>query len=273
MLFGATARIGLVGLGAIGGIMARHLLNAGHDVVGWDLRHEALEPFERAGGAVAGSLAEIGEADSVLTLVFDDAGVEEIAFGPGGLVETMARGTYHLVLSTISPPLARRLQDAHGVRGQGYLSTAMFGRPEAASAAETLFTCSGERACYDAVTPILNVLGQPRWVGSRPEDAMMIKIIGNNMIHASVELLREMFEFLGAAGIGMQEAKESIVDRLFPGLIFQGYAERLIANPARPEKTHPMQMKDSNLYRDVVRYANLDLPIMELLHAAALEGL
>lgn len=266
-----SSRVGMIGLGAIGGIMARHLLAASYDVVGWDLRREALEPLVSAGGIAAESLAEIGSADVVLTLVFDDSGVEEVAFGVGGLIETMMPGSHHLILSTISPTLARRLHDAHLARGQQYTSAAMFGRPEAAAAAESFFTCSGERSGYDAVQPILNALGQPRWVGPRPEDAMMIKIIGNNMIHASVELLREMFDFLGTAGIRMEEAKESIVDRLFPGLIFQGYADRLIADPARPDRTHPMQMKDSNLCIAVARQAGVELPILELMHATALD--
>ena len=265
-------KVGIIGIGAIGGIMVNHLIAAGYDVVAWDVRPEALAAVEAAGGRAAASLADVGSADVVLTLVFDDAGVEEVALSPGGLVQTMSPGSTHLVLSTISPGLARRLATAHGAQGQRYLSASMFGRPEAAAIAQSFFNCSGARQDYDAIAPILNVLGQPRWVGAEPEHAMMIKIIGNNMIHASVELLREMFEFLEAAGIGAQEAKESIIDRLFPGLIFQGYAERLIADPARPEKTHPMQMKDSDLCMDAAQLVKVDLPLIKLMHQMAVEN-
>ena len=63
----------------------------------------------------------------------------------------------------------------------------MFGRPEAAAAAETMFNCSGSQELYAKITPFLDVLGTSRWIGPEPEQAMMVKIIGNNMIHAAVE--------------------------------------------------------------------------------------
>lgn len=261
--------VGIVGVGAIGSIMAKHLLAAGYDVVAWDRRPEASEAIGHAGGRAAASLAEVGVAGTVLSLVFDDEGVEEIAFGPGGLVETMAPGSCHMILSTISPGLSRRIYDRHLARNQRCLSASMFGRPEAAAAAQTLFNCSGPIDLYEELTPILQVLGRPRWVGPEPEHAMMIKIIGNNMIYAAVELLREMFDFLAAGGVSMQEAKESIVDRLFPGLIFQGYAELLMTNPSRPTATHPMQVKDSNLCMATARQAGVNLPVIEFLHDVA----
>jgi 3-hydroxyisobutyrate dehydrogenase-like beta-hydroxyacid dehydrogenase len=257
--------IGIIGVGAIGGIMAQHILAAGHELVAWDMRPEALEPIVRAGGRAAKSLGEVGAADTVLNIVFDDHGVEEVTFGSGGLIETMAPGSRHLTLSTISPQLARRLYDGHAQKGQGYLATSMFGRPEAAASAQTMFNCSGQIALYQQVMPLLSLLGTSRWVGPEPEQAMMIKIIGNNMIHAAVETLREMFDFLAAANISMREAKESIIDRLFPGLIYEGYAELLMNELDRPQKTHPMQLKDSRLCIETAKAVGVRLPLMEFM--------
>lgn len=264
-----VSSVGIIGVGVIGGIMARHILTAGFELVAWDNRPEALEPIIAAGGRAAKSVAEVAAADTVLSIVFDDAGVEEVAFGPGGLIEMMSPGARHLTLSTISPHLARRLHERHAAVGQGYLATSMFGRPEAAAAAQTMFNCSGPIEIYREVTPLLSVLGTSRWVGPDPEQAMMIKIVGNNMIHAAVETLREMYEFLATAGISMQEAKESIVDRLFPGLIYQGYAELLMKEPQRPDRTHPMHLKDSRLCIETAKSAGVRLPLLEFLNEMA----
>lgn len=97
---------------------------------------------------------------------------------------------------------------------------------------------------------------------------MLVKIIGNNMIHAAVEALSEMFELLSAGGISMQQAKQSVVDRLFPGLIYQGYAERLIDDGVRPREYHPMRDKDSLLCMQAARELGVDLPLFDYLRRA-----
>lgn len=260
-----SSTVGIVGVGRIGQIMAGHIIAAGHDLIAWDNRPEALERIVEAGGRAAGSLSEVAAADIVLTIVFDDAGVEETAFGRGGLAENLAPGSVHVVLSTISPNLARTLHEQHLARGQRFLAASMFGRPEAAQLAQTMFTCAGAREAYEDASAILGLLGTARWISPEPEHAMLVKIIGNNMIHAAVEELSEMFDFLSAAGISMREAKESIVDRLFSGLIYQGYAERIMEDGVQPRDYHPMRDKDSRLCIDAAQDLQVDLPLFRYL--------
>lgn len=260
-----SATVGIIGVGTIGRIMAKHILASGRELIVWDRRPEAIEHVVKAGARPASKLADLRAASTVLSIVFDDKDIENIAFSPGGLVDSLAPGSLHLVFSTISPQLSRHLHDRHAAKGQRYLAASMFGRPEAAALAQTLFTCSGSADAYQDAAPILSVLGTPKWIGSEPEHAMLVKIMGNNMIHAAVETLCEMFEFLAAGGIGMQEAKESIVDRLFPGLIYQGYAERLLAHGVQPRAFHPMREKDSRLCMNAARALHVELPLFKFL--------
>lgn len=112
----SASGVGIVGVGAIGQIMAGHLVAARRDVIAWDTRPEARENVVRMGGRAAAALADIGTARTVLTIVFDDAGVESTAFGPEGLVETLTPGSTHIVLSTISPTLSPTARAAHRTR-------------------------------------------------------------------------------------------------------------------------------------------------------------
>lgn len=261
----STSTVGIIGTGTIGAIVARHVLAAGRPVLAWDRRPEALLSLVEAGAKAARSLPEMGTAPMVLSIVFDDEATEEIALGRGGLVETLAPGGLHVAMATISPSLSRKLHDRHSASGQRYLAASMFGRPEAAAAAEILFNCSGSTEAYEQAAPVLDLLGSPCRIGPEPEQAMLVKLVGNNMIYAAVESLREMFDFLSAGGIGMREAKEAIVDRLFPGLIYQGYAQRIIDDPVRPKEVHPIREKDSRMCLDAARTMGVDLPLVQFL--------
>ena len=108
--------VGIVGLGDIGDAVAKHVLASGRPTIGWARRPQTLETFATRGGHIAGSLADLGTAEVVISVVFDDDAVREVALGPGGLVGSLAPGAVHVAMETISPRLARELSEAHAAR-------------------------------------------------------------------------------------------------------------------------------------------------------------
>ncbi len=224
--------IGFVGIGAMGSVMAGHILSSGRNVLGWDQRAEAVEPLVQAGGRAAATLDEVCAAPVVISMVTGDAGTRELAFGAGAMIEKLRPGAIHIAMSTITPAMSRELSDAHAAHGQRYLAASVFGRPEAAIAAQLLVNGSGEKDVYEAARPILALLGEPRWVGPEPEQAMLVKLIGNSMIYTAVESMREMFTFLRAGGISEAVARDVLVDSLLPGPIYAGYARDYVADPS-----------------------------------------
>lgn len=248
----------------MGGAIARHVLAAGYRVIGWDRSDVAVAEFVQSGGIAAKSLAEVGRADLIISIVFDDEGTREVALGPGGLVETMAVGATHIVMASISPTMARTVADAHAARGQNCLSASVFGRPEAAAAAQLLINCSGPAAAFDLASPIFQLLGRVQFVGPEPEQAMLLKTLGNSMIYVAIELLREMFPFLKAGGISERDAERFLIDTLFPGQIFSGYARRYIDNPDST-KMADNALKDRRNCLDAAAKLGVELPLIQFL--------
>ena len=259
-----SAPIGFIGMGRMGTVMARHILASGRSVIGWDRRSEALEPLVAAGGIAASTISDLAAASIVISIVFDDEGTREITFGPEGLINTLAPGAVHVVMASISPALSRVLSEAHEAKGQQYLAASVFGRPEAAEAAALLVNCSGSSATYQTLEPIFATMGRSQWVGPEPEQAMLLKTIGNSMIYTSVELLREMFAFLRAGGIDERKAKELLVDTLFSGQIFSGYADRYIADPNSTKMTD-IAFKDRRNCLDAAEQMGVHLPLVQFL--------
>ena len=258
--------IGIVGLGRIGGAVGRHLLAAGHAVTGWARRPEALDDLVAQGGRAATTLAELGQASVVISVVFDDAATRAVVLGPDGLVAAMAPGTVHVAMETISPALSRELADAHAARGQLYLAAPVFGRPEAAARGELAIMCSGAEEIYRRVAPLLAPAGTTRWVGPEPEQAMLVKLIGNHVILTMGELLGEVFGFLRAGGVDGAETKAALFDQLMPRIL-AGYVDRMVEQqvPGPRPAASPIGRKDNALALKAARALGLALPLAQFL--------
>jgi 3-hydroxyisobutyrate dehydrogenase-like beta-hydroxyacid dehydrogenase len=258
--------VGLIGAGAMGSSIAKHIVAAGWPVVAWDRDSDALASIAQMGVMPAGSIADMADCTIVISIVFDDAATHDITFGAGRLLETLGPDAIHVVMASITPALSRELQTAHAASGQHYLAASMFGRPEAAEAAQLLVNCSGSSKAYARVEPLLRLLGTVRWIGEEPEKAMLVKAIGNSMITAAGEMVREMFGFLDAGGIDKPLAKELLIDTLFAGPIFDGSARRHIADPAVPRMTS-IARKDRDTCLAAARGLGVDLPLIGFLAA------
>src|SRR5208337_2060623 len=107
---------------------------------------EKAEALAGDGARVADSVADACRgSEAVLTMLADDRAAEQVALGDNGIASALSSGAIHISCSTISTALARRLTAEHGRRGQGYLSAAVFGRPEAAESKKLLVVAAGRK--------------------------------------------------------------------------------------------------------------------------------
>ena len=109
--------VGFIGLGSMGRGMARNLIKAGHRLSVYNRSKGPADELARDGALKAGSPAAVG-GEIVVTMLADDAAVEAVVLGTGGLTTGMRRGAVHLSMSTISVALSDRLEEAHRNAGQ-----------------------------------------------------------------------------------------------------------------------------------------------------------
>src|SRR5919206_2254741 len=111
-------RIGFVGLGIMGRPMARNLLRAGYPLVVYNRSPGPVAELQTAGAEAAPTPAAVGaRCDVAITMLFDNAAVEQVVLGPDGLAAGLRRGALHVDMSSISPLVARRVAAALGERG------------------------------------------------------------------------------------------------------------------------------------------------------------
>ncbi len=145
--------VGMVGLGNMGGRMARRLVSAGYDVLGFD-----ADPVraEAAGVTPAVSLAELAAGCDVILLSLPDSTViEAVVGGDSGLLTSTTDGQIIVDLSTADPQSTRAIHDALASRGVSYLDAGISGGAAAAEKGTLTLMVGGDGEALTEVAPIL----------------------------------------------------------------------------------------------------------------------
>lgn len=222
-------KVAFIGLGSMGSGMAQNILNGGHELTVYNRTRSRAEPFEKAGAHVADSPADAARgADVVMTMLANDAAVEDMVFGPDGkreegVISGLEKEKVHISCSTISVELSKRMARAQSEAGQDYLAVPVFGRPDAAAAGKLAVVTSGDEALIDRCRPVLDSIGQAVFVvGKQPWDANVVKIAGNFLIASMLEAMGESFALIRKSGIKPAKFLE-VFTALFRSPVYQNY--------------------------------------------------
>jgi 3-hydroxyisobutyrate dehydrogenase-like beta-hydroxyacid dehydrogenase len=227
--------IGFIGLGKMGAGMAENLLAAGHQVTAYNRSREKADALAAKGATAAATVAEACGGDIVVTMLADDTAVEDVTFGPEGILGSLPKGAVHVSSSTISVALAERLAAAHADAGLGYVSAPVFGRPEAAAAAKLFVIAAGAPDVVERATPVFDAIGQRTFVmGEEPKAANLVKVTGNFMIASVIESLGEATALVEKAGVDKSQYVELLTSTLFNAPVYHTYGGLLARQEFEP---------------------------------------
>lgn len=157
----ADKRIGVIGLGNMGQPMAVNLAKAGFDLTVHDLRPEPLEELRRLGAAVAPSVAELAaRCDVIALVVVNDAQVEQVTLGEGGVLSAAKPGTIVVIHSTVHPQTCRKVAERAKEKGIGVLDAAVSGGDQGARAASLTVMVGGDERLVEECRPIFAAVGK-----------------------------------------------------------------------------------------------------------------
>ena len=153
--------IGFVGLGIMGLPMAGHILDAGYPLTVYNRTRSKAEELGARGAKVADSPAEVA-ADSqvIITIVSDSPDVEEVVAGPQGVLGRIGEDSVVIDMSTISPQVERQLDEQLRVKGCTLVDAPVSGGDVGARNATLAIMAGGDKAAFDRVRPILEVMGK-----------------------------------------------------------------------------------------------------------------
>src|SRR4051812_4532236 len=153
-------KVGVVGLGTMGAPMARHLIEAGHDVTVWNRTRQREEPLAALGAARADSAAQAAQGmEAVLTCVSDDPDLQAVVLGPDGVAATLPAGAVLVDCSTASPSLARTLAATLAEQGRFFVDAPVSGGSEGAERGTLTVFVGGTEEAVALARPVIQAFG------------------------------------------------------------------------------------------------------------------
>ena len=271
-------RVGVVGLGKMGRALARRLLAQGVEVTVWNRSRPAVDALEDEGARGAAELGAVWSgADAVVTFLADDAAVEAVCLGPGGLLSTAPEGGLLVEMSTISPAGSARVAEAAGARGVGYLRSPVSGNPEVLAAGNLTLIVSGHPDAFGAGRPLLERIGAKVFHVGDGEQARVVKLAVNAVVGTTAQMLAETVALGEANGLSRAAFLEVLASSAV-GSPFVGYKrEALLERRYEATFTTAMLLKDLTLALDLAERSAVPLPVTalvaDLARATCEEGL
>ncbi|MEX6504282.1 3-hydroxyisobutyrate dehydrogenase [Pseudomonas sp. 25A3E] len=180
--------IGFLGLGNMGGPMARNLLKAGHSVIVYDPSAQAVAALAEAGASTAASPAAVAQAPvaAIVTMLPAAAQVKQVYLGQDGLLAHVAPGVLLIDSSTIDPLSAREVAAQAAKQGNPMLDAPVSGGTGGAAAGTLTFMVGGSASAFDQAGPILSAMGKNLVHCGDSGNGQVAKIANNMLLGISM---------------------------------------------------------------------------------------
>lgn len=178
--------IAFIGLGNMGGPMAKNLLRAGWAVSAFDLSEAALADVVTAGATAAGSAVNAASgADVIFSMLPAGTHVKSVMMGDEGVFAALSAGTLVLDASTIDATTARELHEAARDAKVTFMDTPVSGGVAAAQAGTLAFMCGGSVEAFVRARDVLKAMGNEEKIfHAGPDGAGQVAKAANNMLLA-----------------------------------------------------------------------------------------
>jgi 3-hydroxyisobutyrate dehydrogenase-like beta-hydroxyacid dehydrogenase len=271
--------IGFVGLGHMGTAMAANLAAAGGRVIAYVRRPNQMGNLVALGLQPTTDIARLFGCDIVISMLPDDAAVRDVVFGHAdrgidGLASGLMRGAIHLSMSTISTAAASHLAREHARHGQGYVAAPVFGNPDAAKARQLFIIAAGAPADVARCQPLLDSLGQQTFViGTEPEQANLIKLLGNMMTATTLEMLGEAVALVRKRGLDPKPFIDILTGTMFGGRVHRIYGDKIVNQSYAPGFVMPLALKDVHLALAEAENAGAPMPSVSVVRDRLTTGI
>jgi 3-hydroxyisobutyrate dehydrogenase len=149
-------RIGIAGIGRMGGAIATHLIEVGHEVTVWNRTADKVRPVVDAGAKSAGTPAELaGQAEAVITILTNSEALAAVYGGPDGLLAADAKGRLFIEMSTVRPEEQVALAATVRAKGGIFVECPVGGTVGPARQGKLLGVAGAAKADFDRAKPLL----------------------------------------------------------------------------------------------------------------------
>jgi hypothetical protein len=256
-------KVGFIGVGRMGQVMARRLIDAKHDVGIYNRTAAKAKSLTDAGATLLSSIAEAARfGEAVYTMLADDTALEDVVFQDGGLLQSLPQGGIHICAGTHGIAAIREIKAAHAGTGQILITAPMLGRPEVVASGQAGIVASGEAQALARCKPLFDAIGRRTFeAGADPEAAAAIKIANNFVLGCAIEAMGEGFSLTRKYGVEPAVFYDVMTDGLFNCSAYKVYGKIIVDESyAKVGQMAVLGLKDADLALVAGGLAGVPLP-------------
>lgn len=258
-------RVGFVGLGIMGAPMAMHLHKAGFLVAVYNRTRSKAEPFAKLGVHVAESPAELARAvDVVIVMVSDGPDVEQVLFGPKGVVEGARPGQVVVDMSTNSPEWARRFAERLAKYGVDFLDAPVTGGQKGAQEGALTVMVGGSEEAFKRLLPVFKAFSKRVIYAGPVGFGQAMKLVNQVVVALNTVAMVEGLRLAKALGLDMEKVAQVLAEGAARSGSIELYLPKLLSGDLSPGFKAVHLKKDLAYAMELAHRANLSMPATAL---------
>lgn len=264
----ATTQVGFVGLGIMGRSMAEHVLDAGYALHVFNRSRGKADALVAKGARWHENAGEVAAAsDVVITMVGYPRDVEAIYMGPGGIVARARPRAILVDMTTSSPELAKRIADAARQHGISALDAPVSGGDIGAREARLAIMVGGDEPAFEAVLPILKLMGSNVVRQGGPGTGQHTKLCNQIVIASTMLGVCEGLVYAKRSGLDPETVLKSIGGGAASSFLLNNMGGRILKGDFAPGFFIEHFIKDMGIAAAEAELLQVDLPGLRLAQA------
>ena len=261
-------KVGVIGLGAMGGGMAASLRRAGHEVHVVDARPAAAQAFAAQGGVAHATPADLAvHCDVIVSVVVNAAQTESVLFGSAGCAAAMKRGALFVMCSTVDPAWSAALELRLTERALLYLDAPISGGAAKAAAGQITMMTAGRPEAYAKCGDLLNAIAAKVYrLGDKAGAASKVKVINQLLAGVHIAAAAEAMALGLREGVDPAALYEVITHSAGNSWMFENRMPHVLSGDYTPLSAVDIFVKDLGLVLDMARSSKFPLPLSSTAH-------
>jgi 2-hydroxy-3-oxopropionate reductase len=268
-----TGTIGFIGLGTMGREMARNLLKAGHTVRAFDVVASAVDALTSAGAIAASNPADAARgADIAILMLPDTPQVEEVVYGPHGLLAAPPSGRLIVDMSTISPVAVRRMHTDLKAAGIGFVDAPVSGGPIGAKNAALSIMAGGDAEDFVRAEPYFRAMGTTITHVGAAGAGQAVKLCNQLICGINIQAICEAIALGRASGVDLTQLRNVLLGGSAASWMLDKLGPAMIEGDAGAGFRIDLMLKDLRLVLEQAQSLAVPLPATGLVTSQYLEA-
>jgi len=253
--------LGFVGIGAMGGPVARHLLRHGHALGVYARRSAALGPLVAEGAVAYPSPGELASrSDAVFTMVTATSDVEEVIFGPGGIASGARPGLLVVDMSTIAPGATRDFAGRLARNGIDMLDAPVSGGPDGARNGTLTIMAGGSADAFNRARPLFECFAKTILHMGESGAGQTTKACHQLLLLVTAEGVAEALTLASRNGLDPVKVQQAMMHGIASGGVLDRFGSRMASRNFAAGLPMRLYRKDLQIVLDLAGDSGATLP-------------